>query len=170
MIILHEPHANVRRRGCISALKILSAARSIIDLIYLTWSTSFDISLFEPFISVRPASLSLLMLTHFVVLFLHGWTGACAIPSGCNRRRGSRPNQDFPFGTRNHQVCPPFLQVIFLADSCARTAIVQMATRYRIASYLSKMLDELSSIAEASWTQSQALIATSTLGLDLPIV
>ncbi|KIK71105.1 hypothetical protein GYMLUDRAFT_33231 [Collybiopsis luxurians FD-317 M1] len=51
MIILHEPHADIRSRGCISALKILTATRSIIDLIYTAWSTSFDLSFFESFIS-----------------------------------------------------------------------------------------------------------------------
>ncbi|THV04844.1 PDT-domain-containing protein [Dendrothele bispora CBS 962.96] len=50
-IILHEPHADVRRAGCISALKMLTAARAVTDMVCNVWSTSFDISLFEPFIS-----------------------------------------------------------------------------------------------------------------------
>ncbi|KAK7463682.1 hypothetical protein VKT23_005622 [Stygiomarasmius scandens] len=50
-ITLHEPHADVRRAGCISALKMLTAARAVIDMVYAVWSTSFNISLFEPFIS-----------------------------------------------------------------------------------------------------------------------
>ncbi|KAH8835150.1 hypothetical protein DL96DRAFT_1573039 [Flagelloscypha sp. PMI_526] len=48
-IILHDPHANIERSGCISALKILTAARSILELIYEVFSTSFDISLLDPF-------------------------------------------------------------------------------------------------------------------------
>ncbi|CAA7266537.1 unnamed protein product [Cyclocybe aegerita] len=48
-IILHDPHAEVRQSGCISALKILTAARSILDLIYDVWSTSYDITLLDTF-------------------------------------------------------------------------------------------------------------------------
>jgi len=48
-IILHDPHADVRQSGCISALKILTSARSILDLIYDVWSTSYDISLLDSF-------------------------------------------------------------------------------------------------------------------------
>lgn len=48
-IILHDPHADVRRSGCISALKILTGARAVLDLIYGICSTSFDISLLDPF-------------------------------------------------------------------------------------------------------------------------
>ncbi|GLB36244.1 putative fungal specific transcription factor [Lyophyllum shimeji] len=50
-IVLHDPHADVRQSGCISALKILTAARAILDLIYSVWSTSFDISLLDSFCS-----------------------------------------------------------------------------------------------------------------------
>ncbi|KAL4266915.1 Transcription factor domain-containing protein [Pleurotus pulmonarius] len=48
-ITLHDPHADVQQRGCISALKILTSARAILDLIYSVSSTSFDITLLEPF-------------------------------------------------------------------------------------------------------------------------
>ncbi|KAF9460797.1 hypothetical protein BDZ94DRAFT_1265146 [Collybia nuda] len=50
-IVLHDPHADVRQSGCISALKILTAARAILDLIYNVWSTSFDITLLDSFCS-----------------------------------------------------------------------------------------------------------------------
>ncbi|KAJ7597136.1 hypothetical protein C8J56DRAFT_919311 [Mycena floridula] len=50
-IVLHDPHADVRKSGCISALKILTAARATLDLIYAVWSTSFDISLLDSFCS-----------------------------------------------------------------------------------------------------------------------
>ncbi|KAK0456553.1 hypothetical protein EV421DRAFT_1895773 [Armillaria borealis] len=50
-IILHDPHADVRISGCISALKILTSARAILDLIYAVWSTSFDITLLDSFCS-----------------------------------------------------------------------------------------------------------------------
>lgn len=50
-IVLHDPHAEVQRSGCISALKILTAARAILDLIYNVWSTSFDITLLDSFCS-----------------------------------------------------------------------------------------------------------------------
>lgn len=50
-IVLHDPHADVRQSGCISALKILTAARAILDLIYGVWSTSFDMSLLDSFCS-----------------------------------------------------------------------------------------------------------------------
>ncbi|KAH9486839.1 hypothetical protein JR316_0000904 [Psilocybe cubensis] len=48
-IVLHDPHADVRKSGCISALKILTAARAILDLIYNVWSTSYDITLLDSF-------------------------------------------------------------------------------------------------------------------------
>ncbi|KAJ6610095.1 hypothetical protein B0H10DRAFT_2166192 [Mycena sp. CBHHK59/15] len=51
IVLLHDPHANVRRSGCISALKILTAARSILDLAYNVCSTSFDVTLLDPFCS-----------------------------------------------------------------------------------------------------------------------
>jgi hypothetical protein len=51
-IILHDPHAEVCQSGCISALKILTAARAILDHIYAVWSTSFDITLLDSFCSV----------------------------------------------------------------------------------------------------------------------
>lgn len=50
-IILHDPHADVQRSGCVSALKILTAARAILDLIYSVCSTSFDITLLDTFCS-----------------------------------------------------------------------------------------------------------------------
>lgn len=50
-IVLHDPHAEVRQSGCISALKILTAARAILDMIYNIWSTSFDITLLDTFCS-----------------------------------------------------------------------------------------------------------------------
>ncbi|KAJ6604750.1 hypothetical protein DFH09DRAFT_1123717 [Mycena vulgaris] len=50
-ILLHDPHANVRRAGCLSALKILTAARSVLDLAYDVCSTSFDVTLLDPFCS-----------------------------------------------------------------------------------------------------------------------
>ncbi|KAF8807498.1 hypothetical protein BYT27DRAFT_7189569 [Phlegmacium glaucopus] len=50
-IMLHDPHADVRLSGCISALKLLTAARTILDLIYTVWSTSFDITLLDLFCS-----------------------------------------------------------------------------------------------------------------------
>jgi hypothetical protein len=50
-VVLHDPHAEVRKSGCISALKILTSARAILDLIYSVWSTSFDITLLDSFCS-----------------------------------------------------------------------------------------------------------------------
>ncbi|KAJ7070941.1 hypothetical protein C8F01DRAFT_1108418 [Mycena amicta] len=50
-IVLHDPHAEVRRSGCISALRIVAAARSILDLAYEVCSTSFDVTLLDPFCS-----------------------------------------------------------------------------------------------------------------------
>ncbi|EKM83798.1 hypothetical protein AGABI1DRAFT_66768 [Agaricus bisporus var. burnettii JB137-S8] len=51
-IVLHDPHAEVRQSGCISALKILTAARAILDMIYNVWSTSYDITLLDSFCSL----------------------------------------------------------------------------------------------------------------------
>ncbi|KAJ7706078.1 hypothetical protein B0H17DRAFT_1035536 [Mycena rosella] len=51
-ILLHDPHANVRKAGCVSALHILTAARSVLDLAYDVCNTSFDVTLLGPFCSV----------------------------------------------------------------------------------------------------------------------
>ncbi|KIY47059.1 hypothetical protein FISHEDRAFT_30407, partial [Fistulina hepatica ATCC 64428] len=50
-IVLHDPHADVESSGCVSALRILTAARAILDLVYAVWSTSYDITLLDPFCS-----------------------------------------------------------------------------------------------------------------------
>ncbi|KAJ7110114.1 hypothetical protein C8R44DRAFT_801404 [Mycena epipterygia] len=50
-ILLHDPHADVRKSGCVSALKILTAARSVLDLAYDVCNTSFDVTLLDPFCS-----------------------------------------------------------------------------------------------------------------------
>ncbi|KIM77868.1 hypothetical protein PILCRDRAFT_825089 [Piloderma croceum F 1598] len=47
IILLHEPHADVRKSGCMSALRLLTAARDILDLIYALHSTSYDITLMD---------------------------------------------------------------------------------------------------------------------------
>ncbi|KAI0068330.1 hypothetical protein BV25DRAFT_563442 [Artomyces pyxidatus] len=49
LILLHDPHAHVDAAGCVSAFKILEAARAILDLIYIVRSTSYDITLLDTF-------------------------------------------------------------------------------------------------------------------------
>ncbi|EGO03916.1 hypothetical protein SERLA73DRAFT_84116 [Serpula lacrymans var. lacrymans S7.3] len=49
MILLHDPHAEVEHAGCTSALKILIAARGILDLLYGAWSTNYDMGLLDYF-------------------------------------------------------------------------------------------------------------------------
>jgi len=52
VILLHEPHSNVAINICTSAMKILHAAREILDLVYTVWSTNYDLThldLFCPF-------------------------------------------------------------------------------------------------------------------------
>ncbi|KAJ7293679.1 hypothetical protein C8J57DRAFT_1162423 [Mycena rebaudengoi] len=51
IILLHDPHANVQRARCISAFRILTASRAILDLAYDICSTSFDVTLLDPFCS-----------------------------------------------------------------------------------------------------------------------
>lgn len=83
MIVLHDPHADVLQSGCISALKILTAARAILDLIYSVWSTSYDISLLDSFCSVRAllyANGGLIHLPLHTVLLVCCWQGPCALP------------------------------------------------------------------------------------------
>ncbi|KAL5495275.1 hypothetical protein ACEPAI_738 [Sanghuangporus weigelae] len=48
-ILLHEPHIDLQRRGCISVQRTLEAARAILDQLYAIWSTSFDLTLLENF-------------------------------------------------------------------------------------------------------------------------
>ncbi|TFY75169.1 hypothetical protein EWM64_g8842 [Hericium alpestre] len=49
IILLHDPHAHVGSAGCMSAFKILEAARAVLDLIYAVQSTSYDITLLDYF-------------------------------------------------------------------------------------------------------------------------
>ncbi|KAL1722068.1 hypothetical protein EV715DRAFT_247841 [Schizophyllum commune] len=66
LIVLHDPHADVRTSGCISALKILTAARALLDLIYMVLSTSYDITLLDTF-----AAFAWLTAGRVLVRFLH---------------------------------------------------------------------------------------------------
>jgi len=47
IILLHEPYADARNPECISSVKMLAAARNTLDLIYMIWSTSYDITLLD---------------------------------------------------------------------------------------------------------------------------
>ncbi|KAM5530106.1 hypothetical protein V8D89_016215 [Ganoderma adspersum] len=44
VIILHEGHANIGHIGCVSACKILAAARAILNLLYEAYSTSHNLA------------------------------------------------------------------------------------------------------------------------------
>jgi hypothetical protein len=139
MVVLHEPHADIRSRGCISALKILTATRSIIDLIYAAWSASFDVSLFEAFVSFCFYAGGR-VLTRFL-------------------QAAIKEEAEEQIKTFRHE-----LGVI-------RTAIEQMASRHRIASYLLKMLDNAPN-EPGRWPepQSSPSSAQPPLTLDLIVV
>ncbi|KAJ3879074.1 hypothetical protein F5051DRAFT_404027 [Lentinula edodes] len=138
MIVLHEPHADIRSRGCISALKILTATRSIVDLIYTAWSTTFDLSLFESFVSF------------------------CFFAGG--------------------RVLSRFLQAALEEEAedqiktfrsemgVIRTAIEQMSTRHRIASYLLRMLDDLTAKSEVRWSETLSPTTAHPLALESVVV
>ncbi|KAI5124712.1 hypothetical protein M0805_004318 [Coniferiporia weirii] len=48
-ILLHDPHVDLKRKGCISVQRILEAARAVMDQLYAIWSTSFDLTLLDNF-------------------------------------------------------------------------------------------------------------------------
>ncbi|PAV22369.1 hypothetical protein PNOK_0232600 [Pyrrhoderma noxium] len=48
-ILLHDPHVDIKRKGCISAARILEAARAVLDQLYNIWATSFDLTLLDNF-------------------------------------------------------------------------------------------------------------------------
>lgn len=52
-IILHEPFARPGSYACISAYKILSSSRAIVELLHQVSSTSYDVSSLDlyPFVS-----------------------------------------------------------------------------------------------------------------------
>lgn len=88
MIVLHEPHAVLQATGCISATKLLVAARQVLTLIYSIWSTSFDLALLDVFICVRffvtfdaPLALTPTFLD-LVVQLVHVWEDLCEVHSG----------------------------------------------------------------------------------------
>jgi hypothetical protein len=72
-ILLHEPHAHIRSTGCVSALKILTAARATLDLIYVVWSTSFDITLLDLFCTVSAVDISGLQGVFTYSFFQYCW-------------------------------------------------------------------------------------------------
>lgn len=43
MILLHDPHADISSPNCLSASRLLTAARAILDLIYKISATTFDL-------------------------------------------------------------------------------------------------------------------------------
>ncbi|KAG8810678.1 hypothetical protein FRC17_002836, partial [Serendipita sp. 399] len=47
-ILLHDPHADPSAPSCRSADKLLTAARAILDLVYILRATSFDITHLDP--------------------------------------------------------------------------------------------------------------------------
>ncbi|KAG8926278.1 hypothetical protein FRC01_009058, partial [Tulasnella sp. 417] len=47
MLLLHDPHANLDSPNCLSADRMLAAARAILDLIYKLTATSFDLMLLD---------------------------------------------------------------------------------------------------------------------------
>ncbi|KIJ21656.1 hypothetical protein PAXINDRAFT_165090 [Paxillus involutus ATCC 200175] len=49
IILLHEPHSNFKTSICTSAMKILHAARGILDLLYAVWSTNYELGLLDLF-------------------------------------------------------------------------------------------------------------------------
>lgn len=59
-IHLHEPYSKPGSSSCQSALKIITAARAIVDLLHSISSSSFDVSLTDiyPFVSPLISSLS----------------------------------------------------------------------------------------------------------------
>ncbi|KAF9473114.1 hypothetical protein BDN70DRAFT_886156 [Pholiota conissans] len=86
-IVLHDPHAEVRESGCISALKILTSARAILDLIYGVWSTSFDITLLDSFCSACILNLSYIFHLLVSLVLLVCWRPCpCEIFTGRPRR------------------------------------------------------------------------------------
>jgi len=88
MIVLHEPHAILQASGCISATKLLVAARQTLTLIYSIWSTSFDLALLDVFICVRwvfPIGASSILIVVFLgltVRLVHVWEDLCEVHPG----------------------------------------------------------------------------------------
>jgi hypothetical protein len=52
IILLHEPHANIIKDGCISSSKILIAAKEILQQVHSILATSFDFTLLDWFSAV----------------------------------------------------------------------------------------------------------------------
>jgi len=88
MIVLHEPHAVLQASGCISATKLLVAARQTLTLIYSIWSTSFDLALLDVFICVRrvfstcASPLLTVVCPGLTVQLVHVWEDFCEVHPG----------------------------------------------------------------------------------------
>jgi len=48
-ILLHDPHADLQSHGCVSVVRILEAARTMLNLLYAILATSYDITLLDNF-------------------------------------------------------------------------------------------------------------------------
>lgn len=90
-ILLHDPHADLQRTGCISVVRILHAARAILECLYKVLSTSYDVTLLDCFCIVRHMSCSLLSLcTHgsfWAVCIFYDWKSSCQVHASSKKCR-----------------------------------------------------------------------------------
>lgn len=65
-ILLHESHAHIGHPTCTSSLKVLNAARSILNLVYDVCATSYDLALLGPFSLVRSSACCPMLCSTYV--------------------------------------------------------------------------------------------------------
>ncbi|KAH8120305.1 hypothetical protein DFH11DRAFT_1559424 [Phellopilus nigrolimitatus] len=65
-ILLHDPHVDLKRKGCISVQRNLEAAHAVLDQLYAIWSTSFDLTLLDNF-----CCFAFFMSGRVLIRFLH---------------------------------------------------------------------------------------------------
>ena len=97
-ILLHEPFARPGSYACISAYKILSSSRTIVELLHGISATSFDVSSLDlyPYVRRYLRSLSAFADIACTALLVHGWKSAGAVHEGgpgCSSARSSCPSE-----------------------------------------------------------------------------
>ena len=87
MIVLHEPHIDIRKTGCISVQKVFNGAHAILNQLYAIWSTSYDLTLLDNFCCVRriPSVQRMTVLPIRTVRVFHGRKHSHALPAICER-------------------------------------------------------------------------------------
>lgn len=91
IILLHDPHVDLQRRGCISVQEVNNAAHNILNQLYAIWSTSFDMARIDNFSCVcYQLTYCIVYWPNFIVCILHLRKSSDTIPRELQGEGGSQ--------------------------------------------------------------------------------